>query len=43
MAFSFMKLFPPKDKVFYSLFEEVADNVAKDVKAPDDLCSRTGF
>src|ERR671913_1109639 len=29
MAFSFMKLFQPKDKVFYSLFEEVADNVAK--------------
>src|SRR5688500_5539704 len=29
MAFSFMKLFMPKDKVFYGLFEEVADNVAK--------------
>ena len=29
MAFSFMKLFQPKDKVFYSLFEECADNVAK--------------
>lgn len=29
MAFSFMKLFQPKDKVFYGLFEEVADNVAK--------------
>ena len=29
MAFSFMKLFTPKDKVFYGLFEEVADNVAK--------------
>src|SRR5918997_1271715 len=26
---SFMKLFMPKDKVFYGLFEEVADNVAK--------------
>ena len=29
MAFSFMKLFMPKDKVFYGLFEECADNVAK--------------
>src|SRR5215216_2772288 len=29
MALSFMKLFMPKDKVFYGLFEEVADNVAK--------------
>ena len=29
MAFSFVKLFMPKDKVFYGLFEEVADNVAK--------------
>ncbi len=26
MAFSFMKLFSPKDKVFYGLFEEVANN-----------------
>ena len=26
MAFSFMKMFSPKDKVFYSLFEEVAAN-----------------
>ena len=29
MALSFLKLFMPKDKVFYGLFEEVADNVAK--------------
>jgi hypothetical protein len=26
MAFSFMKMFSPKDKVFYTLFEEVAAN-----------------
>src|SRR4029079_1054776 len=26
---SIMKIFMPKDKVFYSLFEEVAENVAK--------------
>jgi uncharacterized protein len=26
---AFVQLFMPKDKVFYSLFEEVADNVAK--------------
>jgi uncharacterized protein Yka (UPF0111/DUF47 family) len=30
MAFrSFLQLFTPKDRVFYSLFEEVADSVAK--------------
>lgn len=29
MVRSFMKLFMPKDKVFYGLFEEVADNVSK--------------
>ena len=30
MAFnSFMKIFMPKNKVFYDLFEKVADNVAK--------------
>jgi uncharacterized protein len=27
MAFSFMKLFQPKNTVFYELFEQVADNV----------------
>jgi uncharacterized protein (DUF58 family) len=26
---AFVQLFMPKDKVFYSLFEEVADSVAK--------------
>ncbi|CAN5796157.1 DUF47 family protein [soil metagenome] len=29
MAFNLMKLFTPKDKVFYSLFEEIADTVSK--------------
>lgn len=29
---SFMKLFMPKDKIFYSLFEECADNVEKMAK-----------
>jgi uncharacterized protein Yka (UPF0111/DUF47 family) len=28
MAFSFMKLFMPKNTVFYELFEQVADNVS---------------
>lgn len=29
MAFNLMKFFTPKDKVFYSLFEEVAETVSK--------------
>lgn len=36
---SFMKLFMPKDKVFYSLFEECADNVEKMAKL---LCQTIG-
>jgi uncharacterized protein len=49
MAFSFMKLFQPKDKVFYGLFEEVADNVAKMSKllittvSEPDFDKRQGF
>jgi uncharacterized protein Yka (UPF0111/DUF47 family) len=49
MAFSFMKLFQPKDKVFYGLFEEVADNVAKMSKllitivGDPDFDKRQGF
>jgi hypothetical protein len=49
MAFSFMKLFQPKDKVFYGLFEEVADNVAKMSKllittvGEPDFDKRQGF
>jgi len=29
MAFNLLKLFTAKDKVFYSLFEEIADTVSK--------------
>ena len=29
MALNLLKLFTPKDKVFYSLFEEIADTVSK--------------
>lgn len=49
MALSFMKLFMPKDKVFYGLFEEVADNVAKMSKllittvGEPDFDKRQGF
>jgi uncharacterized protein len=49
MALSFMKLFMPKDKVFYGLFEEVADNVAKMSKllittvSEPDFDKRQGF
>ena len=42
MAFtSFMKLFSPKDKVFYSLFEEVANNGAIMAKLLLDLVAET--
>ncbi len=43
MALSFMKLFMPKDKVFYSLFEEVADNVAKMSKLLIDIVAQPDF
>jgi len=46
---SIMKFFMPKDKVFYSLFEQVADNVErmgallKDVVAEPSFDKRTGL
>ena len=43
MALSFMKLFMPKDKVFYGLFEEVADNVAKMSKLLIDIVAEPEF
>jgi uncharacterized protein Yka (UPF0111/DUF47 family) len=43
MAFSFVKLFMPKDKVFYGLFEEVADNVAKMSKMLIDVVAEPDF
>lgn len=43
MASSFMKLFMPKDKVFYGLFEEVADNVAKMSKLLMDVVAQPDF
>jgi uncharacterized protein len=50
MAFSsFLRLFTPKDRVFYSLFEEVADGVGrmgklmKEVVAEPDFDKRAGL
>jgi uncharacterized protein Yka (UPF0111/DUF47 family) len=43
MALSFMKLFMPKDKVFYSLFEEVADNVSKMSRLLIDIVGQPDF
>ncbi|HVG16396.1 MAG TPA: DUF47 family protein [Chitinophagaceae bacterium] len=43
MALSFMKLFMPKDKVFYSLFEEVADNVSKMSRLLIDIVAQPDF
>lgn len=44
MAFnSFMKLFSPKDKVFYGLFEEVANNGAVMAKKLTELVSETDY
>jgi len=49
MANSFLKIFMPKDKVFYSLFEEVAATVAqmgrlmKDVVAEPDFDQRAAL
>jgi uncharacterized protein Yka (UPF0111/DUF47 family) len=38
-----MKLFMPKDKVFYSLFEEVADNVSKMSRLLIDIVAQPDF
>ena len=44
MAFnSFMKLFTPKDRVFYSLFEEVADSVGKMGKLMKEVVAEPDF
>src|SRR3981189_3036672 len=49
MANSFLKIFMPKDRVFYSLFEEVAATVAqmgrlmKDVVAEPDFDQRAAL
>jgi len=44
MAFtSFMKLFSPKDKVFYSLFEEVANNGAVMAQKLAELVAETDY
>lgn len=40
---SILKLFTPKDKVFYSLFEEVAGTVAKMGRLMKDVVSETDF
>lgn len=40
---SILKLFTPKDKVFYSLFEEVANTVAKMGALMKDVVSESDF
>lgn len=40
---SILKLFTPKDKVFYSLFEEVANTVAKMGSLMKDVVSESDF
>ncbi len=40
---SIMKIFMPKDRVFYSLFEEVADSVAKMGKLMKEVVSEPDF
>jgi uncharacterized protein len=40
---AFVQLFMPKDRVFYSLFEEVADNVAKMGKGLKEVVSEPDF
>ncbi|GAO45091.1 DUF47 domain-containing protein [Flavihumibacter petaseus] len=40
---SILKLFTPKDKVFYSLFEEVAGTVAKMGRLMKDVVNETDF
>jgi hypothetical protein len=44
MAFnSFLQLFTPKDRVFYSLFEEVADGVARMGKLMKEVVAEPDF
>ena len=44
MAFnSFLQLFTPKDRVFYSLFEEVADSVARMGKLMKEVVAEPDF
>ena len=44
MAFqSFLNLFTPKDRVFYSLFEQVADSVAKMGKLMKEMVAEPDF
>ena len=38
-----MKIFMPKDRVFYSLFEEVAENVAKMGKLMKEVVTEPDF
>jgi uncharacterized protein Yka (UPF0111/DUF47 family) len=40
---SFLKIFMPKNKIFYELFEEVADNVAKMGSILKDIVCETNF
>ena len=40
---SIMKIFMPKDKVFYTLFEEVADNVSKMGKTLKEVVTEPDF
>src|ERR1700680_4817767 len=40
---SIMKIFMPRDRVFYSLFEEVADGVAKMGKLMKDVTTEPDF
>ena len=40
---SIMKIFMPKDRVFYTLFEEVADNVSKMGKALKEVVTEPDF
>ena len=40
---SIMKMFMPKDKVFYSLFEQVADNVSKMGKTLKEVVSEPDY
>ena len=44
MAFnSFLQLFTPKDRVFYSLFEEVADGVGRMGKLMKEVVAEPDF
>lgn len=43
MAFNLLKFFSPKDRVFYSLFEEIADTVAKMGAVLKQVVNETDF